>query len=596
MQMAEARSERRLAAILAADVVGYSRLVRVDEEGTVARLKALRAELFDPLLVEHRGRIVKLTGDGLLAEFGSIVDAVRAARAFQEIMTVRNAEPSGEGRIDFRIGVNLGDVIIDGDDIQGDGVNVAARLEGLARPGGVCVSDGVYEQVRDRLDLDFADMGEQTVKNIARPIRAWHWPPADSKTVPERLSGSPHEKPSIAVLPFINMSGDAEQEYFVDGISEDIITELSKFRWLTVISRNSTFAYKGQSVDIPAVARKLNVGYVLEGSVRKAGGRVRITAQLIEAPINEHIWAEKYDRQLDDIFDLQDEMTRTIVGMIEPELANRERTRARAKPTENMNAWEVYQRGLHHRWRFSPADIKVAHGLFDRAIALDGDFAAAHAHRAWIAYVEIMMNTASDRARTLAAGIADAYRAIELDDRDALGYCAYGFVLTAAHDFTGAAQQFRRAVDLNPSFAAAHYGLGLALSFAGNPEDNALCLQAADFAMQLSPNDPMMWTFLNLRGLTLVRTDDYDAAIACYRQAYQYPQALFWIPLGMAVCKWQLGDEAGARKTVKETLSRYPDLSVTGIVAFMGPGAAANSTYVDTLRKTGLPETTPVDR
>ena len=284
--MAERRTQRRLAAILAADVVEYSRLVRADEEGTIERLKKIQTELVDPKLVEHQGRIVKLMGDGLLAEFASVVDAVRAAQDIQQAVAAHQASVSEASRIVFRIGINLGDVIIDGDDIQGDGVNVAARLEGLAPPGGICVSGGAYDQVRDRLDLAFTDIGEQKVKNIDRPVRAWQWQAQATIAPAARAQASP-ERPSIAVLPFDNMSGDPEQEYFVDGITEDIITELSKFRWLTVIARNSTFVYKGQAVDVPAVADKLGVGYLVEGSVRKMGNRVRITAQLIDAPSNE---------------------------------------------------------------------------------------------------------------------------------------------------------------------------------------------------------------------------------------------------------------------------------------------------------------------
>jgi adenylate cyclase len=386
------------------------------------------------------------------------------------------------------------------------------------------------------------------------------------------------------------MSGDPEQEYFVDGITEDIITELSKFRWLTVIARNSTFVYKGQAVDVPAVAEKLGVAYLVEGSVRKMGERVRITAQLIDAPSNEHIWAERYDRQLHDIFDLQDEMTQTLVGMIEPELANRERERTRNRPTENMNAWELYQRGLYHRWRFTPVDIKQAHEYFDQAIAIDAGFAAAHAHRAWTIYVEIMMNATADREAAVAAGIADGRRAVELDDRDALGYCTLGFMLTVGHEYSRAAQNFGRAIKLNPSFAAAHYGVGLSQFFVGGDDGHGKSLDAAEMAMRLSPNDPLMWPFLNLKGMILFENGDYQAALEVFQHASEYPNAMFWIPLGLAASSWELGDEQGARDIIESARAAFPGLSVATIAGLMGPAVERFADYIDPMRKAGLPE------
>ena len=311
--------ERRLAAILAADVVGYSRLIRADEEGTIAALKALRADLIDPKLAEHNGRIVKLMGDGMLVEFASVVDAVRAAVETQEAVTEHNADLPENKRIEFRVGVNLGDVVIDGDDIHGDGVNVAARLENHAEPGGICVSGKVYEEVRDRTELPFEDLGEQEFKNIDRPVRVWRWVADGSAAVVSRQADEPlplPDKPSIAVLPFTNMSGDPEQEYFSDGITEDIITNLSRFRDLFVIARNSTFAYKGKAVKIQDVSRELGVSYVLEGSVQRSSDRVRITAQLIDGHTGGHLWSERYDRQLDDIFEVQDEVVERIVGTL----------------------------------------------------------------------------------------------------------------------------------------------------------------------------------------------------------------------------------------------------------------------------------------
>ncbi len=364
------RVERRLAAILAADVAGYSRLMGADEEGTLERLKALRRELVDPKIAEHRGRIVKTTGDGLLVEFASVVDAVRCAVAVQQAMAERDTGVAADNRIELRIGINLGDVIVEGDDLYGDGVNIAARIEALADPGGVFVSNTVHDHVRDRLPFDFEDLGEQQVKNIARPVRVYRvrstltHPAASAPGSPlSRIAGEGAErqrreagegsrplalpdKPSIAVLPFANMSGDPEQEYFVDGMVEEIITALSRIRWLFVIARNSSFTYKGQAVDVKQVGRELGVRYVLEGSVRKGGTRVRITAQLIDALSGAHLWADRFDGLLEDIFELQDKVASTVAGVIEPTLREAEIQHSGRKPTESLDAYDLYLRAL----------------------------------------------------------------------------------------------------------------------------------------------------------------------------------------------------------------------------------------------------------
>jgi adenylate cyclase len=343
--MAEERVERRLAAVLAADVAGYSRLMGEDEEGTLAALKMLWRDLSDPKIKEHRGRVVKTTGDGLLVEFGSVVDAVRCAVEVQREMGMRNAAIPAEQRIEFRMGINLGDIIKDKGDIYGDGVNIAARLEALAEPGGICVSRVVRDQVRDKLDFAFEDRGEQQVKDIARPVRVFDVRTAvESSQMTPNLPATPPplplpEKPSIAVLPFQNMSGDAEQEYFVDGMVEDIVTALSRNRAFFVISRNTTFTYKGQAVDVAKVARELGVRYVLEGSVRRAGSRVRITAQLIDAASGHHLWADRYDREMADVFAVQDEITRTIAGELAPGILAAEMQQARRKDPSQLDAW-----------------------------------------------------------------------------------------------------------------------------------------------------------------------------------------------------------------------------------------------------------------
>src|SRR5215813_8779894 len=367
---------RRLAAILAADIVGYSRLMGVDEEGTLERLKALRRELVDPKIKEYRGRIVKTTGDGMLVEFASVVDGVRCAVDIQREMAERNAEVPAERRIELRMGINVGDIIIDEGDIYGDGVNVAARLEGLAEPGSICVSRVVRDQVRDKLDFSFDDKGEQQVKNIARPVRVYSIAARASKqqtgqpSMPQPSPPLP-DKPSIAVLPFQNLSGDPDQEYFADGIVEDIITALSRNRAFFVISRNTTFTYKGPAVDVGKVARQLGVRYVLEGSVRRAGSRVRITAQLIDAMSGRHLWADRYDRELADVFAVQDEIARTITGELAPGIIAAEMQQAQRKDASQLDAWDRTMRAHWHIRRFTREDMAEARCLLDEAIDLD---------------------------------------------------------------------------------------------------------------------------------------------------------------------------------------------------------------------------------
>src|SRR5450830_615979 len=355
--MAEARVERRLAAILAADVAGYSRLMGVDEEGTLAALKAYRRELVDPKIAEHRGRIVKTTGDGVLVEFASAVDAVRCAMEIQRILAERNVAISEDRRIELRIGINVGDIIIDEGDIYGDGVNIAARVEALARPGAVCISENAYQQVKGKLVLDVSDMGEQLLKNIAQPVRVYGVRLQDA---PASAVLKLPDKPSIAVLPFQNMSGDPEQEYFADGMVEDIITALSRFRHLFVIARNSSFTYKGRAVDIRQVGRELGVRYVLEGSVRKLADRVRITGQLIDTVTGAHVWAERYDRKSDDIFALQDEIALSVVGAIEPTLRLAEVERAKRKRPDSLDAYDLVLRALPDVYSRMPEQSKKA--------------------------------------------------------------------------------------------------------------------------------------------------------------------------------------------------------------------------------------------
>jgi adenylate cyclase len=393
--MGEDRVDRRLAAIFAGDIAGYSRLMSVDEEGTLRQLKAHRKELVDPRITEHRGRIVKTTGDGLLVEFVSVVDAVRCAVDIQRGMADRNADVPAERRIEFRIGINVGDIISDDNDIYGDGVNVAARLEALAEPGGILVSRNVHDQVRDKLSFAFEDMGEQTVKNIARPIGVHRVSLAES-AAPTTVSSaaaaaktdlSSTNRPSIAVLPFANMSGDPEQEYFADGISEDIITGLSKLRWFFVIARNSSFTYKGKAVDVKRVARELGVRYVLEGSVRKGGNRVRITTQLIDAATNNHIWADRYDGDLTDTFALQDEITAKVVAAIEPKLLEAEGIRSQNRSPDDLDAWDMLIQANSLFWRLTKAESQAAVAILRQVIERYPTYAPGHSMLAFMLLV-----------------------------------------------------------------------------------------------------------------------------------------------------------------------------------------------------------------
>jgi adenylate cyclase len=479
--MAEARVERRLAAILAADVAGYSRLMGIDEEGTLAALKAHRRELIDPKIAEHRGRIVKTTGDGALVEFASAVDAVRCAVDVQRATAARNANTPDERRIEFRIGINVGDVINDNGDIYGDGVNIAARIESLAEPGMVCLSDAAYQQVKGMLSLDVTDMGEKSLKNIAQPVRVYGVR-IERATSPPALPS----KPSVAVLPFTNMSGDPEQEYFADGITEDMITSLSQIHWLFVIARNSTFVYKGRAVDVKQVSRELGVRYVLEGSVRRIGNRLRISAQLIDGTTSTHHWAERFDREFTDIFILQDEITRSVAAAIEPRMLAAEGIRSLARSSDDLDAWALVARALTYFWRGSHDDTKAAIGILEQATARYPDYALAHSllsfslttagHMGWL-----------DQAEALRNSRRHVNVAVKLDDNDPWAHLALGYLAMLERRTEESIVAFRRAVELNPNSAVARHQLGRGLAFAGRSDE---AIRELELAIRLSPRDP----------------------------------------------------------------------------------------------------------
>jgi TolB-like protein/class 3 adenylate cyclase len=483
-----ARVERRLAAILAADVAGYSRLMGADEEGTLERLKALRRELLDPKIAEHHGRIVKTTGDGLLVEFASVVDAVRCAVAVQQAMPEWHTGVAADSRIELRIGINLGDVIVEGDDLYGDGVNIAARIEALADAGGVFVSNTVHDQVRDRLPFVFEDLGEQQVKNIARPVRVYRV--RDIGAAAKSPSGPPSptlplpDKPSIAVLPFANMSGDPEQEYFADGMVEEIITALSRIRWLFVIARNSSFTYKGQAVDVKQVGRELGVRYVLEGSVRKAGGRVRITAQLIDALSATHLWADRFDGSLEDVFDLQDKVASSVAGVIEPALQAAETARSAVLPTYDLTAYDLYLRAYEMVWS-SGAQISEALGLMEQAIERDQRYGPALAFAALCCHRLLLDGRSKDPAADRRKGADFAKRALEVAGDDAVVLAYAALVLASFGDDIGTMIGLvDRALALNPNYARGWTISGLLRLWAGEPD---MAIEHEETAMRLSP-------------------------------------------------------------------------------------------------------------
>ena len=483
--MAEARVERRLAAIFAGDIAGYSRLMGADEEGTLSRLNAHRREFLEPKVADHRGRIVKRTGDGILIEFASAVDAARCAVEIQQGMIKRNASVPQNRRIEFRIGIHVGDVIIEDGDIFGDGVNIAARLEGIAQPGGICISDDAYRQVRGKLDANFQDAGEQELKNIAQPVRVYQLQPSGGTSEAPRLALL--DKPSIAVLPFQNMSGDPGQEDFADGMVEDIITSLSKVHRLFVIARNSTFTYKNRPVDIRQVARELGVRYVLEGSVRRAGDRLRVAAELIEAVSGTHVWAERYDRPVRDVFDVQDEITKEIVLALSIELTDGERARVFGRSTRSLEAWLAAMRGFEHWAEGSPKGIREARVHFERAASIDPNYTIAWAFIGWTHFTEVRFGFSSDPRASLAkaAELAEKCIAMSPDDPQAHGIRAGVWVVQGRFD--DAVRECEIAIAGAPSDAYLWCVFGRVLICAG---DAARGERALREAMQLNPFHP----------------------------------------------------------------------------------------------------------
>ncbi len=585
--------ERRLAAILAADVVGYSRLMGQDEAGTLERLKSLRRQLVQPKITAHKGRIVKLMGDGLLAEFPSVVEAVQCAVEVQHDMAERDSEIADEQRIRLRIGVNLGDIIVEGSDIYGDGVNVAARLEALADPEGICVSSTVFDHVKGKVELDFEDLGEQRVKNIEQPVQVYRIT-LDRGTDASETAGAPAagaaplkqpDKPSIAVLPFDNMSGDVEQDYFADGMVEDIITGLSRIKWLFVIARNSSFTYKGKSVDVKQAGRELGVRYVLEGSVRKASNHVRVTGQLIEAETGRHVWADRYDRTLDDVFAIQDELTISVVAAIEPSLRQAEIERVKRKRPDNLDAYDLVLRAIPHVYPAMPDGAAKALPLLESALNLEPDYALAHGFAAWCH--EILFARGGAREENRLGAVRHAHAAIAHGRDDAIALSLGGLVMgLVVHDREAARQAFEAALALSPSCALT-YNLGsVVMALAGNADRG---IEWGERALRLSPFDPMNYVPWYSITLGRIQRGEYEAAAEAAHKVFQANPYWSTAHFLLAATHAKLGQIAAAKSAASRVLELQPNFTISGLCESFDIHPSIATPLTEALSAAGLP-------
>ena len=582
--------QRRLAAILAADVVGYSRLMAADEFGTLAHLSAHRNELIEPKTAEYHGRVVKLMGDGTLMEFGSVIDAVNFAVDIQNAMAERNVGVSEESQIIYRIGINIGDIIVDGDDIYGDGVNVAARLEQLADPGGICIANNVYNQVRNKVEVSFRDMGEQNLKNMPEPVRVYRIAVRDeddqvatiNKAEPLHIS----DNPSIAVLPFVNMSGDPEQEYFADGLTEDLITMLSQWHSFPVIARNSTFTYKGHAVDIRRASQELGAHYIVEGSVRRSGNRIRVAVQLIEGSSGHHLWAETLDRELEDIFELQDDLAQRIAATVMPEL-ERSSYAAQASGThQHLNAWGLLHKGVAQIYEHHPEGFAKAREILRQAIGVDPGYARAYA---WIAYSyfrDVLVGSVAPSDEIWCKAIAAARRAVELDDLDGQAHHVLGLVYfrMGEHDLALAEQQ--RAMELNPSSVYANVGLGQVLAHVGRTEEGIVILERA---LQLNPRDPRRWNHLDIVAVAHITAGTFERAAELARDSIHRRPDNARSHLYLAVALGNLGqiDEAQSELAAAQELDS--DVVWKNESMRSHKYSEDNENFLEGLRKASLP-------
>lgn len=559
--------ERRLAAILAADVVGYTALMGADETGTLRRLTELRTTFLEPLIAEHRGRIVKLMGDGLLVEFGSVVDAVACALAWQTGIMEREAATDEARRQRFRIGINLGDVMVVDNDIYGDGVNIAARLEAASDPGGICLSEDAYRQARGKVDADFEDLGERQLKNVKEPVRVFrvdgYGSPAAVTNTTRDKTPEP-EKPSIAVLPFTNMSGDPDQEFFADGLAEDIITELSRERHILVVARNSSFVYKGQTKDIKEIGRDLNARYVLEGSVRKAGNRIRLTAQLIDAATNRHVWAERYDRAFDDIFDVQDELTSAIYSNLLARFVDIEMEPTSRQKPRDLNAYELVLRAVGHINRGTRADLDTAYDILQSAVALDPGYGRTHAMLAWAHIHRALQGQVDDAAQSLKDARGAAQKAIDADRNDYWSHGALGGADLYLGDHDRALPSLGRALDLAPCNADIRALRAMAMGYLGRPEE---ALTDIEMAMRLNPHHPDWYYYASAQGHYLLGS--YEAALTELRKLEDAGTEFLPTYLLMIASSTAAGRSKDASEVLSSLLTRHPGFTIGDVPAIV---------------------------
>jgi adenylate cyclase len=593
--LAGERVERRLAAVLAADVAGYSRLMGRDEERTLANLKSFRKTLVDPAIAAHRGRIVKTTGDGMLVEFASAVDAARCAVEVQRGMAGQNADVPQDLRIKFRIGIHVGDIIIDDNDIFGDGVNIAARLEGIAEPGGVCISDDAHRQIRGKIDIAFDDIGEQTLKNIAEPMRVWHIRLASEAAPAIRSSPSPirvqdlalPDKPSIVVLPFDNMSAEAGQDYLADGIVEAITAALSCIRSFFVIARSSAFTYKGHATNARDIGKELGVAYLLEGSVQKVGNRLRIIVQLIETEGGAHVWSSRFDGAIDEFFDLEDRITEQVAGALQPSIRIAEIERSRRKRPQDLGSYDYTMRAMPHVWALEKDESAKALELLEKALAIDPEYPLALSLAGWCHAQRSVYNWANDIGESQAMARSLAERAAEMSGDDPVILTVLGAVHTFVRNHGTARVLLERAVTLDPNAAWAWARLGWLENYADQPKK---AIENFERALRLSPIDPM--NFNNYAGIGSAHevAQEYDKAAAFYRRALEERPNASWIYRNLAASLSGAGRVEEAKQAFADLMRSYPDLTVSRFKQAMVFSPAVLNRMAENLRKLGLPD------
>jgi adenylate cyclase len=579
------RVQRRLAAIFAADIAGYSRLVEADESSTLAVLTTHR-EIMDGLIASHGGRIANTAGDSVLAEFPSVVDAVQCAATVQEKLAHFNTGGEPDRALSFRIGIHVGDVVVKGGDLLGDGVNIAARVQALAEPGGVWISAKAHDELEGKHAYQFEDMGEQQVKNIARPIRVYAL--VGALFPGRRPVTATAQRPAVAVLPFANLSGEKD-DYFSDGITEDIITALTRVRSFHVIARNSVFGYRREAQDIRQVARDLGASYVLEGSVRKEGSRLRMTAQLVDGATGNHVWAKRYDREVHDVFAVQDDLTESIVGSVEPELRKAERERARVKRTDNMTAWDYGQRGLWHLYRRTRPDFVEAQVLLQRALDIDGNHVPALCALSETHVFQVLFGFSENPDEDRQQAMRLARRAVEVDDQDPLALCALGRAYLANRKHRAAIPYIEEALALNPTLAWAHYLLGVCRAYSGRAKE---ALPYLETAIRLSPHDPYASRFFACGAEALFFLGEYEEAVTWGQKAIRQANTAHWSGhTALAATLAKLGRAEEAAEVIQELLQHRPDFSLSLMCkAISLTDTDCLAAYSNALREAGAPE------